>query len=281
MKQWKDLYHYLMNQTDRLTEDWYATLEKEDSAGVYASTTAENVQLLKKQYNKLHRYFLKIFLGENQTSTQTFKEWVVDLASDPSYLATPIHEVSRELYRTRGEYLKLVKEFVSLHKDKYSQEDLDQWNQMIIDTMDKVTTVFTEEHSQILARNYQAHREMIYELSAPVIVLNETTGLLPLVGEIDHSRAKFIIEKTLKQCAQKNIDVLFIDLSGVVAIDGEVAHRLFQLHESLGLIGVKTTLSGVRPEVAQTAVQLGLSFDKIPVTSTLSRALKYNPKNLH
>lgn len=88
-------------------------------------------------------------------------------ASDPSYLATPIHEVLRELYRIRGEYLKLVKEFVSLHKDEYSQEDLDQWNEMILDTMDKVTTVFTEEHDQILARNYQAHREMMYELSAP------------------------------------------------------------------------------------------------------------------
>ncbi|MCI2255422.1 STAS domain-containing protein [Domibacillus sp. PGB-M46] len=102
------------------------------------------------------------------------------------------------------------------------------------------------------------------------------------MGELDHSRAKFTtIEKTIKQCAQKNIDCLFIDLSGVVAIDGEAGHRLFQLHKSLGLIGVKTILSGVRLKVAQTAVQLGLSFDKIPVTLTLSRSLNYNPKNLH
>lgn len=203
MKQWKDLYHYLMSQTDRLTEGWYAALQKEDSTGVYASAAAEHMQLLKNQHHKLHRYFFQIFSEEKQVSAQTFKEWVVELASDPSYLATPLHEVLRELYRTRGEYLKLVKEFVSLHKGEYSQEDLDQWNEMIIDTMDKVTTVFTEEHNQILARNYQAHREMIYELSASVIVVNETTGLLPLVGEIDHSRAKFIIEKTLKQCAEK------------------------------------------------------------------------------
>ncbi|WP_050183843.1 STAS domain-containing protein [Domibacillus robiginosus] len=280
MKQWEDLYHYLISHTNRLTEGWYATLKKGESAGIYASTAAENVQLLKKQYNKLHRYFFQIFSEEKTTSAKIFKEWVVELASDPGYLATPIHEVLKELYRTRDEYMKLVREFASLHRGEYSQEDIDQWNYMIIDTMDKVTTLFTEEHNRILAKNYQAHREMIYELSAPVIMINEKTGLLPLIGEIDHSRAKFIIEKTLKQCAQKNIDCLFIDLSGVVAIDGEVAQRLFQLHEALGLIGVKTTLSGVRPEVAQTAVQLGLSFNKIPVTSTLSRALNYNPENL-
>lgn len=79
MKQWKDFYDYLMSQTDRLTEDWYATLEKEDTTGIYTSTTAENVLLLKKQYNKLHRYFFKIFLEEKQNSTQTVKEWVVEL----------------------------------------------------------------------------------------------------------------------------------------------------------------------------------------------------------
>ena len=67
---------------------------------------------------------------------------------------------------------------------------------------------------------------------------------------------------------------MLLDLSGVVIIDTMVAHQIFQLIEALSLIGVKTDLSGIRPEVAQTAIQLGLKFDNISVNSSLANAIK-------
>ncbi|GAM13949.1 RsbR, positive regulator of sigma-B [Mesobacillus selenatarsenatis SF-1] len=64
------------------------------------------------------------------------------------------------------------------------------------------------------------------------------------------------------------------DLSGVAMIDTMVAHQLFQLLNALKLIGVKTTLSGIRPEIAQTAVQLGLSFIETEVRTSLAQDLE-------
>jgi rsbT co-antagonist protein RsbR len=114
---------------------------------------------------------------------------------------------------------------------------------------------------------------MIHELSSPVITIKKDIALLPLVGDIDTTRAKIILESTLQQCGDKRIAHLYIDLSGVVTVDTMVAHQIFQLIDALGLLGVKSTLSGIRPEVAQTAIQLGLSFENIRIKSNLAQAL--------
>lgn len=280
MEKYKELYTYLINQTERLTADWYKTLEKDNSSGVYASSNEEEITHLKKQNNEFHTQFFQVFLKEDLTCLNQFGEWIVKVASDQNHLLTPTHQILREFYRTRDQYLNLIKEFVSLYEGKFSQEDIDLWNKMIIETMDKVTVWFMEDHNKYLMNRMQDHQDLIYELSSPVIQLNDSIGLLPLVGDIDTARAKFILENTLKQCAEKRLDCLFIDLSGVVAIDTMVAQEIFRLNEALDLIGVKTNISGIRPEIAQTAVQLGLSFEHIPITSTLAKALNYNPETV-
>lgn len=276
MRKYTELYNYLMNRAGEVTEEWYKNLEKDRSSGVYASSNTAEITRLKEQNKEFHIQFFQIFLSEESNCIKQFDGWIEKVASDQNHLATPPYQILREYYRTRDQYIDLVKEFVSLHEGEYDQEVIESWNKMITETMDKVTVWFMEEHHKYLMNRLQNHQELIYELSSPVINLNERIGLLPLVGDIDTARAKLILEKTLEQCAEKNLDFLFIDLSGVVAIDTMVAQQIFQLNDALGLIGVKTTLSGIRPEIAQTTIQLGLSFDKIPVASTLSKALNYN-----
>lgn len=278
MEKYRDLYNYLLNQTDRLTEEWYGTLEKDRSSGVYTSSNEKEIAILKKQNNNFHERFFGVFVMEASAFLKQLEEWMVEVASDQNHLVTPSQMILKEFHRTRNQYLDLIEEFMNLHKGEYTPEDIKICNKMIIDTMDKVTAWFVEEHNYYLKKRLQSHQELIYELSSPVIQLNEHIGLLPLVGDIDTERAKLILENTLEQCVEKRLDYLFIDLSGVVAIDTMVAQQIFQLHEALSLIGVRTTLSGIRPEIAQTTIQLGLSFDKIPVVSKLSRALNYQMK---
>src|SRR5690606_34990298 len=116
--------------------------------------------------------------------------------------------------------------------------------------------------------------ELITEMSAPVIRLADTIGLLPLIGEINTHRAQVIFEKALEQSARNKIQTLFIDLSGVPIIDTMVAHQIFQLIKGLKLIGVTTALSGISPNIAQTSVQLGLDFSDIKVFNTLTQAIE-------
>ncbi|WP_224428317.1 STAS domain-containing protein [Cytobacillus oceanisediminis] len=166
----------------------------------------------------------------------------------------------------------MIKEYATKHH--VGQERVIEWSHGVVKVLDEIILKYTEEHHNYSNRQLVAQQEMINELSSPVISLSNSRALLPLVGDIDTARAASILENTIKQCAEKKVSRLFIDLSGVVIIDTMVAHQIFQLINGLSLIGVKTTLSGIRPEIATTAIQLGLSFTDISIASTLSKAIE-------
>jgi len=276
----KELGEFLIERAWEVTEEWYGSLDKSESFGVYSSTNPEDVKLLKTQNYEFHLRFFQLFIEEEAKFKEGLEGWLTYLANDAHHLATPVHFIAREFFSLRNQYLKLIKEFVSLNKDKYSEEIIELWKQQILDTMDGVVTWFMEELHKASTVRLKSQQEMINELSSPVISLNNNVGLLPLVGDIDTARAKLILEKTLEQCSEKRVNHLLIDLSGVVMVDTMVAHQIFQLIDALSLIGVKSTLSGIRPEIAQTAVQLGLSFDNVSITPKLSNAIStYTIKN--
>jgi rsbT co-antagonist protein RsbR len=179
----------------------------------------------------------------------------------------------REFFRVRVQYLDYIKDFVSLHMGEFPNEVIDSWNRVILKAFDKIMLGFVEEHKHYLQQKLSAQQELIQVLSSPVITLNKELALLPLVGEIDIRRAKLMLENTLNQCANLGVNFLVIDLSGVPMIDTIVAHQIFQLIKGLRLMGVTSILSGVRPEIAQTAVQLGLEFNGVSTYSTLCQAL--------
>jgi rsbT co-antagonist protein RsbR len=82
------------------------------------------------------------------------------------------------------------------------------------------------------------------------------------------------MDTALEKCMEFQVERLFIDLSGVPVIDTMVAHNLFQVINSLKLLGVEVTLSGMRPELAQTVVSLGISFDGISIAGSLHQELE-------
>ncbi|MDX1807759.1 MAG: STAS domain-containing protein, partial [Paenisporosarcina sp.] len=91
---------------------------------------------------------------------------------------------------------------------------------------------------------------------------------------IDSIRANHILENTLGQSVRLDITTLIMDLSGVPMVDTMVANEIFKIITSLGLLGISTILTGIRPEVAQTSVQLGIDFKEITTYSSLKQAIK-------
>ncbi|WP_110111783.1 STAS domain-containing protein [Bacillus sp. CGMCC 1.16541] len=269
----KKLYEYMLDKTWDLTEQWYESLDKSQSGGVYASTDPDVIHTLKQQNHEFHQRFCRVFQQENVEFQKEFGDWILKIAKDEEHLNTPVHLILNEFFRTQEQYLYLINEFVEQYGHNYSKEVIQSWTNIVTKTFAEVMSCFTEEHHNHLQLKLQAQQEMINELSSPVILLREQNGLLPLVGDIDTVRAKFILEHTLMQCVDKRITHLFIDLSGVVIIDTMVAHQIFQLIDALKLVGVTVTLSGIRAEIAQTAVQLGLSFGNIETTATLAQAM--------
>ncbi|MFJ6414337.1 STAS domain-containing protein [Terribacillus saccharophilus] len=79
-------------------------------------------------------------------------------------------------------------------------------------------------------------------LSTPVISLTSDVALLPIVGDIDTNRAKYIMDNVLERCSKLGVDYLFIDMLDVVIIDKMVAHRIFNIVNSLKLLGIEAIL---------------------------------------
>ncbi|CAG9620655.1 STAS domain-containing protein [Sutcliffiella rhizosphaerae] len=274
----KDLHNFLLDKAKVLTDEWYESLDKSATVGVYASTDPLVIKTLKKQNFDFHLHLCKIFIEEEDNFFHNFEEWIQTVAQDEEHLNTPIHITLHEFFRVRGQYLEFIAEFVQEHQEEKEREL--RWNHVIIKAFDNVVLKFVEENQKYSNERLQAQQEMIQELSSPVIALDNNRALLPLVGDIDTTRAKFILEHTLEQCGEKGINHLYIDLSGVVIIDTLVADQIFNLLKALNLIGVKTTLSGIRPEIAQTTVQLGISFNEVSIRPTLAGALTLPEANI-
>ncbi|WP_404331276.1 STAS domain-containing protein [Mesobacillus maritimus] len=270
-----ELYHFLKQQIKELADEWYETLDKSDPTGIYASSDPEVISTYKSQNMEFHEHFIQMFNMDHQEFTKEFTTWIQKIASDQQHLETPLQYIIREFMRTRLLYLKYINLFAHKFPEKVKLGQREVWQTIIIDVFDSVILKFTEETYKYSTYQLQAQQEMIYELSSPVISISNKKGLLPLVGEIDTKRAKMIIDNTLNQCVDKGFEHICIDLSGVALIDTMVAKQLFQLVQSLKLIGVKTTLSGIRPEIASTSVKLGLSLDDIEIKSSLAQALSY------
>ncbi len=272
----QELHQFLLNRARNLTEEWYDSLDKSGTAGVYSSNDPAVIKTLKEQNYEFHIHLCEVLVKDENAFFKDFDEWIIKIAKDNEHLKTPIHYIIKEFMRVRQQYLDYINEFVSIHPEDIEQLQIEEWNRVMIKVFDNVMLQFIEETHKYSTNRLKAQQELLNELSSPVISLNNDTALLPLVGDIDTARAKFILENTLNQCVQKGIGHLFIDLSGVVMIDTMVAHEIFQLIDALDLVGVKTTLSGIRPEIAATAVQLGLSFDRVSISSTLAQAMDIN-----
>ncbi|MCJ8008593.1 STAS domain-containing protein [Lederbergia wuyishanensis] len=129
---------------------------------------------------------------------------------------------------------------------------------------------FVDNHRKTL----ELAQKAIQEYSVPVVSLTDEIAILPLIGDLDTHRAKILKENTLNSCSKLENQFLIIDLSGVPMMDTMVANELFQVISSLKLIGVETILTGLRPEIAQAIVHLGISFEGVLVEKGLKNALE-------
>lgn len=260
-----DLYNFLLNKINQLTEDWYDSLNKDDDNGVYSSNNSEVIRKLKRQNNDFHKHLCKVFIEEEAKFFNSFEEWINEVAYDEEHVKTPINRIIREFFRVQDQYFHLIEEFISINEGEYNHSQIHSWHLVIIKAFSKVIEKFTEA-------NNKAQQDTIRELSTPVISLNKNSALLPLIGDIDFDKS-LLIERTLQKCAQNGIQTLYIDLSGVHTIDEESVYHLSQLIDALQLIGVKTILSGLQPKIAMAAIHLNLPLNKVTIKASLAQAL--------
>jgi len=130
-------------------------------------------------------------------------------------------------------------------------------------------------------RTYQKSREAVIkrqqeellELSTPVVKLWDGVLALPMIGTLDSQRTQVVMESLLQRIVDTGSEIAIIDITGVPTVDTLVAQHLLKTVTAIRLMGADCIISGVRPQIAQTIVHLGLDLQGIVTKASLADAL--------
>ncbi|MBN2380894.1 tetratricopeptide repeat protein [candidate division WOR-3 bacterium] len=118
-------------------------------------------------------------------------------------------------------------------------------------------------------------REAIMELSTPVIKIWDGILVIPLIGVLDSRRTQHLTRELLSSISSTQSKIVIIDITGVPTVDSEIANHLVKTIESVKLLGSKCSITGIRPEVAQTIIHLGIDITQLETRASLVDGLKW------
>jgi len=134
-----------------------------------------------------------------------------------------------------------------------------------------ITELKRQEEERIRMREQiiAAQEEALRELSTPLVPIADGVVAMPLVGAIDEKRAELIVTALLDGVGQQGAHTVIMDITGVRTVDAQVAEALVRAARSVRLLGARVIVTGVRPEVARTLVELGTDLQGIVTRATL------------
>ncbi|RFC37481.1 MAG: rsbT co-antagonist protein RsbR [Candidatus Nitrotoga sp. SPKER] len=221
------------------------------------------------------RKFLQLFSGalqNNKNDKLTGNEWddVRVLLADvslsrakkgfsPSDTATFIFSLKQPLFNIARENFKDIAILAEV-----------LWNiTVILDKLGLYTTeVYQKGREEIISRQQQ---EML-ELSTPVVQLWEGILALPMIGTLDSSRTQVVMESLLQEIVDTGATIAILDITGVPTVDTLVAQHLLKTVAAARLMGADCIISGIRPQIAQTIVHLGVDLTSVITKATLADA---------
>lgn len=174
----------------------------------------------------------------------------------PSETATGVFALKEAVYELVADTAEMMPEFLAFSR--------------LLDDLGLHTfEAYSAAREQIIADQSTA----MLELSTPVVRLWDGIIAVPLVGTLDSARTQLVMERLLETLVTTGADHAVIDITGVPTVDTEVAQHLLKTVSAARLVGAECTISGIRPQVAQTIVSLGIEFGDIATKATLADAL--------
>jgi rsbT co-antagonist protein RsbR len=164
----------------------------------------------------------------------------------------------------------LFSEIQSQHKGDVEALSSEIWALTeLLDALGLYTTEVSLKSREEVVRRQQ---EELLELSTPVVKLWDGILALPIIGTLDSARTQVVMESLLQAIVQSNSRVAIIDITGVPTVDTVVAQHLLKTVTAARLMGADCIISGVRPQIAQTIVHLGINLLDVTTKSTLAAA---------
>ena len=132
------------------------------------------------------------------------------------------------------------------------------------------TEVYQKNRDEVISRQ----QEELLELSTPVVKLWDGILALPMIGTLDSARTQVVMENLLQRIVETGADVAIIDITGVPTVDTLTAQHLLKTVTAARLMGADCIISGIRPQIAQTIVHLGVDLGAVTTKATLADAFR-------
>jgi len=255
---------------DELLEDWVREQ--------LASSTRRADLISESELRQQSAEFLGAFLQASQ-------------GDDPTDITAPqwdhVREILTELSRSRAQqgftasetatFVLSLKQplFVRLRQEfgKNGDTFADQtWAVTVL--LDKLGLFTTEVHQQNREAVIARQQQELLELSTPVVKLWESILALPLIGTLDSARTQVVMESLLQQIVESEATIAIIDITGVPTVDTLVAQHLLKTVAAARLMGADCIISGIRPQIAQTIVQLGVELNEVTTKASMAAAFR-------
>jgi len=178
----------------------------------------------------------------------------------PAETATFVFSLKQPLFeRLRAE----------LERDPAALSDAVWKTNLMLDRLGLYTTeVYQKGREEVISRQ----QEEMLELSTPVVELWDGVLALPLIGTLDSARTQVVMESLLQRIVDTGASIAIIDITGVPTVDTLVAQHLLKTVAAARLMGAECLISGIRPQIAQTVVHLGVDLQDIITKATLADA---------
>lgn len=254
--------NYIQSHKQEILDEWINRTKEEADERV--------VRLVSDRvFNATSKEFIDLIISNFKGSNEEYHNKLTDFAEKVVRLGWPLTFVTKGLHT-----FNLI-----VFEGMQNEGIVTKENQMeVVYDFDRWATPMNNEivsvYSSTWERTVSLQKIALQELSAPLIPVFEGITVMPLVGTIDTERAKQIMENLLKGAVKHRSEVVLIDITGVPVVDTMVAHHIIQAADAVRLIGAKCMLVGIRPEIAQTIVNLGIDLNQFTTKNNLKKGIE-------
>ena len=249
---------YMRDHQDKVVGRWSELMV----AGLRGRSSAVEVR---RELEDLYSLVVRAMSGADEQASGELRAALAELSGSrarsgftPTETALAVFALKDAVYELVADAADLVSEYLAFSR--------------MIDDLGLLTfETYAAAREQIIADQAAS----MLELSTPVIRLWDGVIAVPLVGALDSARTQLVMEKLLETLVATGADHAVLDITGVSTVDTEVAQHLLKTVSAARLLGAECIVSGIRPQVAQTIVSLGIEFGDIATKATLADALAH------
>ena len=256
------LASYIRENLNPILETWKQFMEEEGDGKFFQIMSDGMINSTARELGEL----LIVNLTENDEEfSQKVEEFSIKIARHGwsiSFVMKALSNFTEEIYEHMGK------------SDFLNDNNSGNYIRLMNNWLTPLNHSIVEAYSKTWERTVHLQKMALQELSASLIPVFDKISVMPLVGTIDTERAKLIMENLLQGVVKHRSEVVLLDITGVPVVDTMVAHHIIQAADAVRLVGAKCMLVGIRPEIAQTIVALGINLNEFTTTSTLQRGME-------